>query len=427
VSDHFVVLGVARVRSAWFRDISRWSTSAALPVDFVKCVSTDEMRARLSSGRPFSALIIDAALPALDRDLVDLARGTGCAVIAIDDGRGRRDWAHVGVDAVLSEPIDRDMVLAVLKDHAQPVRTSGNDIGLTRDSGDFTGWRGQLVAVLGGGGVGASTVAMAIAQGLAADVRRAGLVALADLARRADLALLHDAGDVVPGVQELAEAHRGHALTCEDVRTFLFDCPDRGYHLLLGLRRSRDWSVLRPRAFEAALDGLRQSYRVMVTDVDADLEGEAECGSVDVEERNLMARTSVARADVVVTVGAAGVGGVHRLARITDDALRFGVEAARLLPIVNRAPRSPRARSEITRTLSTALETLGGEPVDVASPLFVTERRRLDETHRDAAPLPRQLVDPLAAAAAAMLERSQPPAAPEPEPVKPGSLGSWGG
>ena len=36
----------------------------------------------------------------------------------------------------------------------------------------------------------------------------------------------------------------------------------------------------------------------MVADVDADLEGQAETGSVEIEERNVLARTTVERADV---------------------------------------------------------------------------------------------------------------------------------
>ena len=63
----------------------------------------------------------------------------------------------------------------------------------------------------GPGGVGRSTLAMALAAGLAADPRDAGLVVLADLALHAQQALLHDAGDV-PGVVELVDAYRGTAL-----------------------------------------------------------------------------------------------------------------------------------------------------------------------------------------------------------------------
>ena len=54
--------------------------------------------------------------------------------------------------------------------------------------------------------------------------------------------------------------------------------PTGGYHLLLGLRRHRDWTAVRPHAFAAGLDGLRRAFRVVVADVDADLEGERTTG-----------------------------------------------------------------------------------------------------------------------------------------------------
>ena len=398
MTDHFVVLGVARVRSTWFRDLSQWSTSAALPVDFVKCISLDEVRARLGSGRAFSALLIDAALPGLDRDLTDAAHATGCAVVAIDDGRGRHDWPELGVDAVLSEPAPRDAVLATLHEHARPLSTFTAEVDLAAPEPEFAGWRGRLVAVTGGGGVGTSTVAMAAAQGLATDVRHGGLVLLADLARRGDLALLHDSGDVVPGVQELVEAYRARALAPDDVRALTFVCPDRGYHLLLGLRRPRDWSALRPRAFAAAVAGLTHTFRITVADVDADLEGEEDGGSIDVEERNVMARAALARADAVVIVGTASVAGLHRLTRIIDEVLRFGVDSNRVLVVVNRATRAPRLRAEITSAIASSIAALQGRSVALASPLFVVERRRLDEAHRDAVPLPRAIVEPISAA-----------------------------
>jgi hypothetical protein len=425
VTDQFVVLGVARVRATWFRELSQWSTSAALPVDFVKCISLDEVRARLGSGRAFSALLIDAALPGLDRDLTDVAHATGCAVVAIDDGRNRRDWRELGVDAVLSEPAPRDTVLATLHEHARPVATFTTEVDLSTGPPASTGWRGQLVAVTGGGGVGTSTLAMAAAQGLAAEVRHGGLVLLADLARRGDLALLHDSGDIVPGVQELVEAYRARTLAPADLRALTFLCNDRGYHLLLGLRRPRDWSALPPRAFEAAIEGLMHTFRLTVTDVDADLEGEEDGGSIDVEERNVMARTSVSRADVVVVVGTASVGGLHRLTRVVHDILRIGVDSERLLVVVNRAPRAPRMRAEITAAIASSLTVLQGHAVPHASPLFIPERGRIEEAHRDAVPLPRQLVEPVSAAVAAVMDRVDQRGTDEPVAVTPGSLGSW--
>ena len=139
-----------------------------------------------------------------------------------------------------------------------------------------------------------------------------------------------------------------------------------------------------------------------------------------------MARTTVARADVVAIVGLPGVGGIHRQARIIDDVVRFGVEPERVLPIVNRGPRAPRLRADIARTLAGALSAFRGEAVDVASPLFIADRRRLDEVHRDGVPLPRPIVEPVGAAVNALLERVVPRrVVAEPVPVAPGTLGSW--
>src|SRR5690606_2350598 len=90
-----------------------------------------------------------------------------------------------------------------------------------------------VVTVCGSGGTGSSTVAAAAAHGLAPGVP-GGLV-LADLCRHADQALLHDVGDVIPGVQELVEIHRHRRPGPAEVRACTFELADRGYHLLLGL------------------------------------------------------------------------------------------------------------------------------------------------------------------------------------------------
>src|SRR4051812_18903929 len=205
--DRYVALGLARVRSNWFTEVGRWSTSAALPLEFLKCVTIEEVRARLRTGRPFSALLVDGSVPGFDRDLVDEAKSCSCAVIVVDAGRSRRDWPALGATAVLTSDFGRDELLDILEEHAVRIGIGieERDAGSRTDDRAVGAWRGRLVAVTGPGGTGASTVAMALAQGLAADVRLADLVALVDLALDADQAMLHDAGDIVPGVQELVD------------------------------------------------------------------------------------------------------------------------------------------------------------------------------------------------------------------------------
>jgi Mrp family chromosome partitioning ATPase len=427
----YVVLGMARPQAPWFSDVARWANSGALPVDFVKVLSLEELCARLRSGRVFSALLIDAGVSGCDRDLFDLARGAGCAVVVIDDRPARRPWADLGAATVLSAAPGRDELLAALREAARPVqRADEADLRVTPSEHPAarSSWQAPLVVLTGAGGTGRSTLAMALAAGLAADPRDHGAVVLADGSLHAQQGLLHDAGDVVPGLSELVDAHRSDDLDPDQIRQLCFQVGDAGYHLLLGLRRQRDWAALRPRALAAALDGLRRSYRAVVAEVDADVEGESTCGSVDVEERNLLARTSLMAADVVVAVGLPGLGGLHSLVRVLGDLRELGVEPARVMPVLNRAPRSPRVRADLSR----ALGTLTGRLLDGAdlasAPLFVPERRRLDDLLRDNAGLPASMGIVLASAVRAVLDRVSAKAAglpPAPVAVPPGSLGSW--
>ncbi len=422
--DRYAICGLAHVRSSWFREVARWSNTAAIPADFVKCVSVEEVRARFATGRPFSVLMVDGGLPGVDRDLVDVATDCGAAVFVVDDGRARRNWLGLGATQVLAPDLRRAELIELLETFASPV--GGHDPVAGSAPGDApSGWSGRILAVTGSGGTGASTIAMAAAQGLADDPRCRDLVLLADLALNGDQAMLHDARDVVPGLQELVEAHRTGAPAVETLRTLVFDT-DRGhYHLLLGLRRHRDWAAVRPRAFEAALAGIARAYRLVVADIEPDFEGEDEVGLVEIAERNHMARLAASRADVVVPVGLPGVKGLHSLMGLVDDLLELGVEPERILPLVNRAPRSARARAEITAAFATLLDASArGLP----SPVFVAGRRRVDEAIRDGVRLPAALVSPLTRTLQTVLDRAPERARAadrEPVPVAEGSLGTF--
>ena len=371
--ERWVVLGLASPRSGWFSEVARWANASAIPVDFVKCVSADEVRARMAGGRSYSALLVGSDLPALDRDLVDTTRNGATAVIVV--GARRRDWQELGVSAVLPDGFERSDLLAALSEFAPPIARAATTV--SDDSPEIeVGWRGHLVAVTGPGGAGSSVVAMALAQGLGSNASNRGLVVLADMALNADQAMLHDARDVVPGLQELAEGHRGGRLGVDQVRAMVFDAVGRDYHLLLGLRRHRDWTVIRPRALDAAIDGLQRSYRVVVADVDHDVEGESETGSLDVEDRNLLARAVLFRADVVVVVGQGNLKGMHSLARTIGNLVDGGVDPDRTVVAINRAPRSPQRRAEATSTVAHMLNNTT-DSAHFGNPVFVPERRDL--------------------------------------------------
>jgi len=390
-------------------------------------VSVGEVRARLESGRPFSALLIDGGLPGVDRDLLGLAREHGCAPIVVVDGAGR-DWSAIGATGMLSTDFGRTELEAVLADHATPIGRADDLPGQVCLDPAHSGFRARVVAVTGPGGTGRSMVAMAVAQGAAADPAHADTVVLADLALHADQAMLHDVRDVIPGVLELVEAHRSGAPRVEDVRALTFDIVSRRYRLLLGLRRHRDWTAIRPRALHSALDGLRRSFTLVVADVDDDLEGEATSGSADVEDRNLLARTTIGAADVVVVVGTPGAKGAHSLLRVVRDCIAAGVGPERIVPVMNRAPRNRAARAETSRAV-TELLAASNPGQAVLSPVFLPERKQLDDVLRDGVALPDAVVAPISQAVQARLEvlddRTPAPGADEPILVEAGSLGAW--
>ena len=182
--------------------------------------------------------------------------------------------------------------------------------------------------------------------------------------------------------------------------------------------------------FDAALEGMCRAYKAVVADISNDLEGERQCGSIDIEERNLMARSTTAAADVVIAVGAPGPRGVHRLVRVIAALVDHGVVGGTILPVVNREPGNPRAgrrslpgaRVRPTQSFTPA--------APLPSPVFVGERRRLHEVLHWGGRLPDPVVGPVCAGVRMMLERSpQRDASAESEPplvaVAPGTLGSW--
>lgn len=434
-TGRYVVLGLAPARSQWFDAVSQWSNSASLAAEFVKCVSAEEVRVRLASTRLHSALLVDSAVPSLDRDLVQAARDAGTPVIVVLDVRqAAGSGAGLGVAAELPADFSRDQLLDVLAQHCRPVG-AGDRLPPALDGTPSPLWLADMVTVCGAGGTGASTVAIAIAQGMALDARYAGRVVLADLARHADQAMFHDATDLGPGIQELVEAHRLSDVDPAEIRAMTFQVPRRGYQLLLGLRRPEGWSALRPRAVDAAVRGLRRSFQFVVADVDGDFEGESDGGSSDVEERNHLARTAALHSTVVVAVGLPGMKGVHSLARLVRSLVAAGVQPQRILPVTNRSPRSPRARAEISRAFasltdpaSLGLGSPGRGPVApaVAGPVPLPERK-VEDCLRDGAQLPAPLVDPLKNAVVALSQRlaDAEPAEPLPVRISPGSLGGW--
>ncbi|MEM9610713.1 MAG: hypothetical protein AAGA99_25105 [Actinomycetota bacterium] len=417
--SRLVALGTAPPGSEWFRALGRWAATGEVPVELARCVGVDELRRRLDE-RPWSVVLVDTACPGLDRDLVVVAGELGVPIIGVRSPGGPDGPA--GLVTVLDADVDpgdlTDAVLSVARSIPSIAEVPAPP-SLTNEP-----VAGRLIGVTGPGGTGTSVVAMAISQGLG-DARRPDDVLLADLALHADLGMLHAATDVVPGVQELVEAHQigRPAPTALDELTWASD--DRGYRLLLGLRRHRDWTVLRPRAFAAALDSVLDRHRLVVADVDADVEGVEATGSADVADRNLLARSVAGRADLIVVVGLDDLHGVHALARTIGELCEHGVEPTRLLPVVNRAPRSRRRRAAVAQALGDLVSARRGRTDAVPSPVFVGPSRSLETALVDPARLPDAFASSVVDAARARLDALAPRSGDDAGPtlIAPGELG----
>lgn len=428
--DRWVVLGLARPRAEWFSKLSRWSTAAAIPVDFIKCVSRTEVLARLRGGRPYSALIVGADVVGLDRDLIDSVRLAGATAIVVGK-HADRSWEDFGVAAELSETFERSELLSALNDHAPPIARVA---AVVRENthNEQSAWCGQLIAVTGPGGAGSSVFSMAISQAFAAEPSNQGLVLLADLALNADLGMHHDAREVIPGIQEFVDAHRLGRVPVEQMRSLVFDSPERGYHLLLGLRNHRDWTAIRPKSFEVSLEGMLRTYRLVVADITADFEGETDTGSQDIEDRNHMSRTVARKADLVCVVGVGTTKGIHSLTGAIRDLTAFGVRPERIVAVLNR---TNRRQVDAINALSVLLNRNGTEG-KIGEPILVGSRPDIEDSLRDGVRLPKGAIKTLHKQISTRIDSIQllnaevalePQEHPEavPVPVAPGSIGHW--
>jgi len=363
-------------------------------VEFSKCLGIAEVEARLRAGQLTSAILCDLGVAGVDRDLVSLAQRHNAVVIAVSSAQYGGHSVAMGAHGELPSDFTTHDLLAMLQAVAAPVtdRIPASVASIVADRPPSS-FEGELVAVCARGGAGASIVSMALTQGIAGGRDSWGSVALVDWTLNGDQATYHDSPDVIPATQELVEAHRHGCPQRSEGMSMLRCLPDRGYSLLLGLRQRRDWTTLTPTTVAATCDSLRRWFRWTIADVTAEFEGEAATGSFDVEDRHCLARTAVANASVTVAVGTPTLKGIRDLVRLIDDLVDGGCDPARVLPVINHAPRQRHLRSEIT----TALGTLGSTPAGT-SPAFFGTKRTLESILRCSDPLPPSWCDPLASA-----------------------------
>lgn len=407
------VLGLVGRAATWPHRVEAWSVAGAFPVRVSYCGSVAHLQARLAAGHDVRVVLLDGDLPVVDRDLLADITAIGGAPVVVDGTRRRQRWAALGAAASLPSGFDRVQLLATVAD----VRPAPGSVPAPTEASPAA----PLVAVTGPGGTGTSVAAIAVAQGVAADRRR---VLLIDCCLHAEQAMLHNAHGGHPGLVDLVELHARCTPEHRVVRQFALGVVERGYHLLPGLDRARQWPRVRPESLEVTLDALRGAFETVVADVDADVEGEAESGSIEVEERNALARTVLAGADVTLVVGRPQMKGVYALVRTIVDLLEFGVDPRRLVPVITMAPAARTVRSEVAGAVRHLVDALpSGRAVE---PVLFAPEVAVEDPLRERDALPAAWASLLAGAVTATLDRAGRRAADRgPTRVPVGSLGHW--
>ena len=188
----------------------------------------------------------------------------------IADPQASHDWTLLGADAVVGRDFAPHEMLDSLVRCARPVHQAdfSDSIPAAVTASGLSPWDGALVAVIGPGGTGVSTVAIAAAQGLGRTGRGPEhSAALIDLCLCAEQAMLHDTNPTSPGLLELIDICRLGNPDDDAVRAQLSGITNRSYDLLPGLRRRGLWTQLRPASSRQALHAIVRSYDYVVADL----------------------------------------------------------------------------------------------------------------------------------------------------------------
>ena len=431
MSGRYVLVALARPRAPWLDRVVQLANSGAMAAEVHKCVGLVDLLAQVGPGRRVSAVLLDGGAHGVDRDLIHRLRLSSIAVLVIADPQASHDWTLLGADAVVGRDFAPHEMLDSLVRCARPVHQAdfSDSIPAAVTASGPSPWDGALVAVIGPGGTGVSTVAIAAAQGLGRTGRGPEhSAALIDLCLCAEQAMLHDTNPTSPGLLELIDICRLGNPDDDAVRAQLSGITNRSYDLLPGLRRRGLWTQLRPASSRQALHAIVRSYDYVVADLDGDVEGESDNGSIDVEERHQLTRLALGEAAVVLVVGHSSMKGMHSVARLLREVVEFGVSPSAVQPVFNHAANGSRARAGYAAALGELTTGLGL----AASPVFLPTRD-IDDRLRALVPFPNAIVSPVQGAIEAHLRLSGKTGASAratgltdvPERIERGFLGRW--
>ncbi|MEX2533321.1 MAG: hypothetical protein WD360_05105 [Nitriliruptoraceae bacterium] len=312
------LIAYAPARSPWSARCARWAADARIPFAYLRCVTLSALVDELVQGKPH-AILVDAR--ACTQQVVAAAIDARVPLIGVG---GDVDETMVN----LSETFRREELLHLLVSLQHEV----TPLPIVDTQSPCV--RRRVVAVIGSGGAGTSTVAGLLAQGLSGAGEP---VLLADLCRNASQAVLHDVKHQIDGVMEMA-AVADHAKADGDRKYLpLVEVAERGYDLVLGMRQPLQWVSLRGDRANRVIATLRDGDGWLVCDVDADLDTQQDTGSVGVGDRHRFTTDVLAYADVVVLVADASLMGVFRGVELCAAVVQACRDTVPIVAVINRA------------------------------------------------------------------------------------------
>ncbi len=327
-----------------------------------RCVDHGELLGTALRDRP-RAVLVDASLPWVDRDLVTTLRRSGTEVIAI--GNSARPLGQIGVhclapdasaDAVAAAVFALDPVGPASADSAKTAAGTMGGVTTALNAPDSDRTAGRLLVVWGGAGApGRTTVAIH----LAVEAARAGhstLLIDADVwsASIAQTLELDEAPSVAQAARLAADGWPESITTC--VQTG----PD-GLGVLTGLARAELWPEVREQAWRAVLAAAVVAYDFVIVDAAAPIEEDEGLVFDRVPfRRNLVTTVALERADEIVMVAAADPVGLRRAVVAHRSWTERATPVHEFRVVLNRAPRAGRRLQDCSRMVS---DWIGVRPV----------------------------------------------------------------
>lgn len=351
--DALVVL-ICSGGAAWELPLVRGMQRRELGVVIARrCVDHGELVGTALRDRP-RAVLVDASMAWVDRDLVVTLRRAGVEVFAV--GNSERPLAEIGVRCVDADAT-AEAVAGALHRLEALASTSVASVAMERAT------TGHVVAVWGGAGSpGRTTFAVQLAVEAAAGGTSTLLID-ADVwaACVAQLLSLNESPSI-------AQAARSAADGWPSPLTESLQAGPHGLQVLAGLARAELWPEIREEAWRAVLSMARTSFELVVVDIGASIEEDEELAFDRVPyRRNLVTTTTLDHADDIVLVTGADPVSLRRAVvahrTLTERQTGGGVNtrtAAGLDIVLNRVPRAGRRLQDCSRAVN---EWMGSVPM----------------------------------------------------------------